>query len=49
MGLIIGTDSMSWLLGTAPGRICLVLGFGLELGGWLWIQRLLHRALADVA
>jgi Flp pilus assembly protein TadB len=49
MGLIIGTDSMSWLLVTAPGRICLVLGLGLELGGWLWIQRLLHRALADVA
>ena len=49
MGLIIGSDPMSWLLGTVPGRVCLVLGLGLELGGWLWIQRLLHRALADIA
>ena len=47
MGLILGTDSMSWLLSTAPGRTCLALGALLEVAGWLWIKRLLHHALAD--
>lgn len=48
MGLILGTDSISWLFGTGTGRFCLVLGAALELVGWLWIKRLLDRALADV-
>jgi tight adherence protein B len=48
MGLILGSDSISWLLGSSAGRICLVLGLGLELMGWLWIKRLLNRASADV-
>jgi tight adherence protein B len=48
MGLILGTDSISWLLGSSAGRVCLLLGIGLELVGWFWIKRLLDRALADV-
>ena len=49
MGLMLGADSMFWLLGSSAGRVCLVLGVGLELVGWFWIKRLLNRALADVA
>ena len=49
MGLMLGSDSMYWLLGSPAGRICLLLGLGLELAGWFWIKRLLNRALADVA
>lgn len=48
MGLMLGSDSISWLLGSVAGRVCLVLGVGLELVGWFWIKRLLNRALADV-
>jgi|LakMenE18May11ns_1017448.scaffolds.fasta_scaffold9611946_1 tight adherence protein B len=48
MGLMLGADSMSWLFGSSAGRVCLVLGLGLELVGWLWIKRLLNRASADV-
>jgi tight adherence protein B len=48
MGLMLGSDSISWLFGSAAGRVCLVLGLGLELVGWLWIKRLLNRASADV-
>lgn len=47
LGLILGADSISWLLGTAAGRVCLLLGLGLEIVGWHWIKRLLNRALAD--
>ena len=49
MGLMLGSDSMSWLLGSAAGRVCLLFGIGLELVGWFWIKRLLNRALADVS
>jgi tight adherence protein B len=48
MGLMLGADSITWLLGSAAGRVCLVLGIGLELAGWFWIKRLLNRALAGV-
>ena len=48
MGFMLGADSISWLFGTSAGRVCLVLGLGLELVGWLWIKRLLNRASADV-
>jgi len=48
MGLMLGADSMSWLLGSSAGRVCLVLGLGLELVGWHWIKRLLKHASADV-
>lgn len=47
MGLILGSDSISWLLGSPAGHVCLGLGIGLELLGWFWIKRLLNRALAD--
>ena len=48
MGLMLDSDAISWLLGSTAGRVCLGLGIGLELVGWLWIKRLLNRALADV-
>jgi tight adherence protein B len=47
MGLILGTDSFSWLLGSTAGRVCLIAGVGLELIGWFWIKHLLNRAMAD--
>ena len=49
MGLMLGSDSISWLFGSAAGRVCLALGIGLELVGWFWIKRLLKHALADVS
>ena len=48
MGLLLGTDSIAWLFGTATGRVCLTLGIVLELVGWLWIKRLLNQALAEI-
>ena len=48
MGLMLGSDSISWLFGSSAGRVCLFMGIGLELTGWFWIKRLLNRALADV-
>lgn len=48
MGLILGTDSIAWIFGSTGGRLCFVLGVALELIGWLWINRLLKRALADI-
>jgi tight adherence protein B len=48
MGLMLGSDSISWLLSSSAGHICLFFGVGLELVGWLWIKGLLNRALADV-
>jgi tight adherence protein B len=48
MGIMLGSDSMSWLLGSSAGRVCLTLGISLEVLGWIWIKRLLNRALADV-
>jgi Flp pilus assembly protein TadB len=46
--LMLSADSISWLFGSRAGRVCLVLGLGLELVGWLWIKRLLNRASADI-
>jgi Flp pilus assembly protein TadB len=46
--LMLGSDSISWLFGSPAGRVCLLFGIGLELVGWVWIKRLLNRALADV-
>jgi len=48
MGFMLGANSMSWLFGSNVGRVCAVLGLGLELVGWLWIKRLLNRASADI-
>jgi hypothetical protein len=33
MGLLLGADSISWLLGSTAGRVCLFFGLGLELVG----------------
>lgn len=48
MGLILGTDSITWLFGSTGGRMCLILGLVLELIGWLWVKKLLDSALAEV-
>lgn len=48
MGLILGSDSIAWLIGSSPGRVCLAFGIALELLGWLWNKRLLNRVMADV-
>jgi len=48
LGLILGSDSIKWLIASSPGQVCLALGIGFELLGWLWIKRLLNRVLADV-
>ena len=47
MGLLLGAHSLSWLVGSTVGRICLLLGLILELVGWLWVKKLLGRALAE--
>lgn len=49
MGLLLGTHSLSWLIGSTPGRVCLFLGLTLELAGWFWVKKLLGRALAENA
>ena len=47
MGLVLGTNSIAWLLNSTGGRICLLLGSTFEIVGWLWIRRLLNHALTD--
>lgn len=47
MGLILGTDSVSWLLVSTGGRVCLTIGSTLEFVGWIWIKRLLNNALGE--
>ena len=47
LSLILGSQSLTWLIHAAGGRVCLVLGITMELLGWLWVKRLLFNALAD--
>jgi Flp pilus assembly protein TadB len=47
LSLILGSHTLTWLLHSAGGRVCLVLGITMELLGWLWVKRLLFNALAD--
>lgn len=41
----LGAQPLGVLLGTAVGRVCLVLGVGLDVLGVLWTRRLLARAV----
>lgn len=40
----LGAEPLGFLLGTAPGRACLLLGLGLEAIGLRWTSRLAARA-----
>lgn len=47
LAMLLGSHSLTWLLMTGAGRVCLLIGFVLELLGWLWIQRLITTAVRD--
>lgn len=40
LGALLGADTLGWLLGTAPGRVVLAVGVGLDLLGVLWARRI---------
>lgn len=46
LGLLVGVNTMAVLVGTAPGRACLLGGVVLWLAGQRWIQRLMRSAAA---
>lgn len=48
-GEILGAGSVAWLVGTAPGRLCLVIGAGLLVAGHLFSARLIKRARSRAA
>jgi len=39
-GVLLGADPVGWLLGSTPGRVCLVVGAGLTLAGAWWTGRI---------
>ena len=47
LSLLLGSQSLTWLLQSTSGRVCLTLGITLEILGWLWVKRLLARALQE--
>jgi Flp pilus assembly protein TadB len=49
LAMMLGSHSLEWLLTTGAGHVCLLIGFVLELLGWLWIQRLITTAVRDPA
>ncbi len=49
LAMMLGAQSITWLLTTSAGRFCLLAGLVLELLGWQWIQKLLATALQDPA
>lgn len=49
LSLILGSQSLTWLIHSTGGRVCLVLGITMELLGWVWVKRLLVNALKDNA
>jgi tight adherence protein B len=40
LGIMLGADPVSWLVGSMPGRICLALGIALTLIGTWWTGRI---------
>ncbi len=44
LAALSGTDPLAVLLGTPPGRLCLVVGVLLDVAGLLWIERLANAA-----
>ena len=49
LAMMLGSHSVMWLFTTGAGHACLLIGFVLELLGWLWIQRLIATAVRDPA
>ena len=47
LAMMLGAQSVTWLLTTGAGRGCLLSGLGMELLGWIWVQRLLATAMQD--
>lgn len=44
LGVSLGGDPLSWLLGTAVGRVCVIAGIALTLLGLWWTGRIADRA-----
>jgi tight adherence protein B len=44
LGQLLGANPLVWLLGTPPGRLCLIAGILLQLAGQLWSRRIVARA-----
>jgi tight adherence protein B len=42
-GMMLGSDPLAWLLGTTPGRLCLLAGLVLTAAGTLWTGRIAAR------
>ncbi len=42
-GMLLGSDPLAWLLGTAPGRLCLLAGVILTAAGTVWTGRIAAR------
>lgn len=40
LGVMLGADPLTWLLGSLPGRLCLGVGVGLTLIGMWWTGRI---------
>ena len=49
LSLILGSQSLTWLLYSTGGHFCLLLGLTMESLGWIWVNRLLDSALKDNA
>jgi Flp pilus assembly protein TadB len=47
LAMMLGSQSINWLITTGLGRGALFTGLALELLGWVWVQRLLANALRD--
>ncbi|WP_283139770.1 type II secretion system F family protein [Rhizohabitans arisaemae] len=45
LGVAMGMEPFSYLFGTLPGLICLVIGIGLNLVGLAWVRRLVKAAV----
>ena len=44
MGMLLGGNPLEWLLGSTPGRMCLVGGVALNVAGVAWMSRIAVRA-----
>ena len=42
-GMMLGSDPLAWLLGTTPGRLCLLAGVILTAVGTVWTGRIAAR------
>lgn len=42
-GMMLGSDPLAWLLGTTPGRLCVLVGIVLTMAGTFWTGRIAAR------